>query len=353
MSFQFGLGFAFQNPGRSRRDSEVWRDMLALADQAEPLGFDALWCTEHHFTDYQLIPNPLQFLTYMAGRTKRARLGTQVVVLPWHDPVRVAEEVAILDTVSGGRAVLGIGRGLGKVEFDGFRIPFAESRDRFLESAKIITRSLDDGVLEGDGPHYRIPRTLLRPRPDRTFRDRTYGAAISPDTYAIHGELGIGLIITIQKPWDLIGADVATHRRIFREKHGAEAPPPILGAFVMCDRDGARAKENAHRYMGSYYESVIAHYDLGGTQFKGTKGYDYYDNMASKIRKYGGETSRFFADLQIYGTPDECAEKIAFAKEQTGCKEFIAIFDMAELPQEDALRHMSLFATEVMPRLRT
>ncbi len=352
MSMQFGIGFAFQNPRRQRKDSEVWRDVVALADQAEGLGFDAIWCTEHHFTDYQITPNPLQFLTYMAGRTRDVQLGTQVVVLPWHDPVRVAEEVALLDTLSGGRVILGIGRGLGKVEFDGFRIPFDESRDRFIESAELVIRALDDGILEAEGPHFRVPRRLLRPRPDVSFRGRTYGAAISPETGKILAELGVGMIITIQKPWDVIAADVAEHGRSFRERHGVDAPAPILGAFVVCERDGERARVTAHRYMGAYYESVIEHYDLGGTQFKGTRGYEYYDNMATKIRKYGSDAARFFADLQIWGTPQQCIEKIAFASRTTGCKGFIAIFDMADLPFEEAERSMKLFASEVAPHLR-
>jgi alkanesulfonate monooxygenase SsuD/methylene tetrahydromethanopterin reductase-like flavin-dependent oxidoreductase (luciferase family) len=349
---QVGIGFMFQNPRGERRDSDVWRDVVALADAAESEGFDAIWCTEHHFTDYQMTPNPLQFLTYMAGRTRRARLGTQVVVLPWHDPVRVAEEVALLDTVSGGRAILGIGRGLGKVEFDGFRIPFEESRERFLESASIVIRALDDGVLEANGPHYVIPRRGLRPRPDASFRGRTYGAAVSPESARILAELGIGMIITVQKPWDSIVADLEEYRSLFRKLHGREAPKPIVGVIVVCDRDGDRARETALRYISSYYESVIEHYDLGGTQFKGTKGYEYYENMAVKVRKYRAESGAFFADLQVAGTPDECFDKLSFIRQQTGCDGFIAIFDTADLPFERSTASMKLFAAEVIPRLR-
>src|SRR5690242_15631426 len=98
-----GIGFGFQNPGHARPDSDIYRDVLTLADQAEGLGFQSIWATEHHFTDYQIAPDPLQFLTYIAGRTQRVGLGTMVVVLPWHDPVRVAERVALLDILSGGR----------------------------------------------------------------------------------------------------------------------------------------------------------------------------------------------------------------------------------------------------------
>ena len=119
---QVGMAAVFQNPFDTRADREVYQSDLRLADLAEPLGFESIWGVEHHFTDYTMCPNPAQFLAYMAGRTKHAQLGTMVMVLPWHDPLRVAEEIAVLDNMSGGRVILGIGRGAGLVEFDGFRI---------------------------------------------------------------------------------------------------------------------------------------------------------------------------------------------------------------------------------------
>src|SRR2546422_7430563 len=133
-----GMTAVFQNPGKARRDFDVNQDDLRLADLAEPLGFESIWSVEHHFTDYTLCPDVLQFLSYMAGRSQRLLLGTMVVVLPWHDPLRVAEQVAMLDNLSGGRVILGLGRGAGRVEFDGFRVPMDESRPRFVEGAEML-----------------------------------------------------------------------------------------------------------------------------------------------------------------------------------------------------------------------
>src|SRR5205823_8233888 len=133
-----GMAAVFQNPGKALSDREVYSNELRLADLAEPLGFQSIWGVEHHFTDYTMCPDVLQFLTYMAGRTTTAQLGSMVVVLPWHDPVRVIEQVSMLDILSGGRFVFGIGRGLGRVEFGGFRVPMEESRERFIEAAEII-----------------------------------------------------------------------------------------------------------------------------------------------------------------------------------------------------------------------
>src|ERR671914_2992556 len=143
---QVGLAAICQNPDRRISDYDTYKQELRLADLAEPLGFDSLWSVEHHFTDYTMVPDVIQFLTYMAGRTKRVKLGSMVVVLPWHDPMRVAEEVSMLDAMSDGRLILGLGRGAGKVEFDGFRLSMDESRERFVESAELLLRGLERGV---------------------------------------------------------------------------------------------------------------------------------------------------------------------------------------------------------------
>src|SRR5436305_1538945 len=111
-----GMASVFQNPKKSRTDRDVYRNELKLADLAEPLGFESVWGVEHHFTDYTMCPDVLQFLTYMAGRTERVRLGSMVVVLPWHDPLRVAEQISMLDNISRGRVILGLGRGAGRAE---------------------------------------------------------------------------------------------------------------------------------------------------------------------------------------------------------------------------------------------
>src|SRR5579859_1806016 len=147
------VGFApvFMNPSGAMSDLECFKHELALADLAEPLGFDSIWQPEHHFSGYEMTPNVLNFLTYMAGRTKTVRLGSMVVVLPWHNPLRVAEDVSLLDHYSGGRAILGIGRGLGAMEFAGFGIEMSDTRDLFVEKAETVVNALRTGFIEYDG----------------------------------------------------------------------------------------------------------------------------------------------------------------------------------------------------------
>ena len=96
-----GTAVIFQNTDKSRSDRAVYADDLTLVDAVEPLGYESVWAVEHHFTDYTICPDPYQFLSYCAGRTTTAKLGSMVVVLPWHDPLRVAEEISMLDNVLG------------------------------------------------------------------------------------------------------------------------------------------------------------------------------------------------------------------------------------------------------------
>src|SRR5258708_29269102 len=106
-----------------RSDASVVGEHLAMGDLAEPLGFDSLFALEHHFTGYAMSPAPTQLLSYFAGPTKRIQLGTAVIVLPWHDPVRVAEQIALLDILCGGRRAFGFSRAAATPEYERFRTP--------------------------------------------------------------------------------------------------------------------------------------------------------------------------------------------------------------------------------------
>src|SRR5215468_9504353 len=175
-----GTTIIFQGQADPRFDREVYRNDLRLGDLAEPLGFDSLWGVEHHFTSYTMCPDVLQYLTYFAAKSETLLLGSMVVVLPWHNPMRVAEAVSMLDHLSNGRLILGLGRGAGRVEFDGFRQDMGDSRPRFVESAECVLNGLEEGYCEYQGKFVQQPRTAIRPAPFKTFRGRTYAAAVSP-----------------------------------------------------------------------------------------------------------------------------------------------------------------------------
>jgi alkanesulfonate monooxygenase SsuD/methylene tetrahydromethanopterin reductase-like flavin-dependent oxidoreductase (luciferase family) len=349
-----GTGIIFQAQPGTLTDHDVYQRELRLGDLAEPLGFESLWGVEHHFTDYTMCPDVLQHLTYFAGRTTRIQLGSMVVVLPWHDPMRVAEQVAVLDHVSNGRAVLGIGRGLGRVEFEGFGVEQGDSRAIFVESAEAILQGLERGYCEYDGKHVKQARREIRPRPFKSFRGRTYAAAVSPESSQIMARLGVGILIVPQKPWPTVVKELADYRSAYKDLIGSEPPPPIVAGWVYIDEDGERAAEDAKRYIGRYYRTVIDHYELKEQHLQSTKGYEMYGVLQGKMREPGGpdRLSEFFVGLHPWGTPEQVHAKILEIQALTGAEGFVSIFSYGGMPYELAERSMRLFAKTVMPELK-
>ncbi|GGC65513.1 LLM class flavin-dependent oxidoreductase [Chelatococcus reniformis] len=349
-----GYATTFQNPLRARTDQEVWDSEVYFSGLADDLGFDSIWSTEHHFTDYEMIPNPLQFLSFMAARTTRARLGTMVVVLPWHDPVRVAEEIAVLENLSHGRTILGIGRGLATTEFTGFRIDMNESRDRFVESAETVLAALEDGYIEAGTRHYQIPRRDLRPAPIRSFVGRTFGAGGSPETMPILARLGVGLLLVPTKNWDELYANFDQYKLAWRQHHPDRMlPKPILDQFVFVDEDPARAKAMAEKYISVYFNEVLKHYNMGGDHFAKTKGYERYAKFSEAVQKSASAVVHGFMDMQAWGTPAQVIEKLTAARAKLDYDALVLHFAYGGMADADAERSMRLFADAVLPTLRS
>jgi alkanesulfonate monooxygenase SsuD/methylene tetrahydromethanopterin reductase-like flavin-dependent oxidoreductase (luciferase family) len=347
-----GMSPIFQNPANRLSDAEVYREEMRLADLAEPLGFDSIWAIEHHFTDYTMCPDPVQFLTYMAGRTTRALLGTSVIVLPWHDPMRVAEQVSMLDHLSNGRMVLGLGRGLGRVEYDGFRIDQGEGRERFVEYAELLLEGLERGYLEG-GAKTQQPRRDIRPLPLKSFRGRTYAAAVSPDSMPIMAKLGVGLLVIPQKPWEVVKQDFAIYRDVYEKTNHTAPPPPFCSGFYFVDKDPVRAEEMAYQWIGAYYHTAMKHYEMTSPKFGTDKGYEFYKNVGKYIGRHGlNGAAKDFTALMPWGSPKQVLEKIAYMREILDMNAISCNFSYAGMPYAEAERNMRCFAEYVLPELK-
>jgi alkanesulfonate monooxygenase SsuD/methylene tetrahydromethanopterin reductase-like flavin-dependent oxidoreductase (luciferase family) len=222
-----------------------------------------------------------------------------------------------------------------------------------VESAEIVLRALSTGVLEADGEFYTIPRRDLRPRPVRPFDGRIYAAAVSPESIKIMADVGAGILINPQKDWAEVAADMSVYRQQFRELKGTEAPAPMVTGWVCRDNDRVRARDMAQEYIGAYYESVMTHYELGGRHFESTHGYEYYRKLASFIGKHGSDrVIDNFIELQVWGTPDECYERIMAIRSQVGNDGFNAVCSFSGMSWDTAEANMRLFASDVMPRLK-
>jgi alkanesulfonate monooxygenase SsuD/methylene tetrahydromethanopterin reductase-like flavin-dependent oxidoreductase (luciferase family) len=349
-----GMSVIFQNPGNGTPDAQVYAEDLALADQAEGLGFESIWSVEHHFTDYTMCPNVMQFLTYMAGRTSTIKLGSMVCVLPWQDPLRVAEQVAMLDTLSNGRVILGMGRGTGRVEFDGFKVEMPEARSRFAESAEMILTGLERGWCEYDGTHIQQPRVDIRPKPEHSFKGRAYAAAVSPESADIMARMGVGLLIIPQKPWHLVRDELQTYRETYRTATGEEPPTPLCAGWTFVDESADRAEDMARTYIGGYWDSVIKHYEFDQDHLMNTPGYEFHGQMYNMLNAPGGrdKMTDFFVGIQVWGTPQQVYDRIVTIQDNTYNDGYMAVFSYAGMPHEEANRNMNLFAAEVMPELK-
>jgi alkanesulfonate monooxygenase SsuD/methylene tetrahydromethanopterin reductase-like flavin-dependent oxidoreductase (luciferase family) len=335
-------------------DHEVYRADLALADLAEPLGFESIWGLEHHFTGYAMCPDVMQFLTYMAGRTEHVKLGSMVAVLPWHDPLRLAEQILMLDNLSGGRVILGMGRGTGKIEFDAFRVYMGTARQQFKEAAQAIMNALETGFMEFDGEIVRQPRVQLRPAPIRSFSDRVYSATISPESAEIMARIGTGVLIIPQKPWPQVQKECETFRSTYREANGSNPPPPICASWTYVDSDPERAQERARLWIGRYWDSVVEHYEFDKPHLKDTPGYEFHVRMYEGLMAPGGKEkyTREYVALQAWGTPDQVYDKVVNIARLTGADTFVPVFRYAGMPTHEAEASMRLFAAEVLPELQ-
>ncbi len=349
-----GLSVIFQNPGETKPDRDIYAEELVLAKQAEPLGFDSIWSVEHHFTDYTMCPNVFQFLTYMAGCTEKIQLGSMVAVLPWHDPLRVAEQVAMLDVLSNGRTVLGMGRGTGRIEFEGFRVAMPEARGRFAETAEMLLNGLEQGFCEYDGEYVKQPRVDLRPRPYKSFKGRTYAAAISTESAEIMAKMGVGILIVPQKPWPVVQKELTKYRSTFFAATGEQAPAPYCAGWMFIDDSADRAEEMARRYIGAYWDSVIDHYEFNKDHLKNTAGYEFHGEMYDRLNAPGGmqKMTDFYVDLQIWGTPGQVFDKVQTMRENTLADGFMAVCSYGGMPHDEANRNMQQFAKDVMPELK-
>ena len=352
---QCGVQMIFQSYGygAGMSDAQVYDEEIHLGVLADQLGFDALWPVEHHFEDYAFCPDNTVFLAHMAGLTRRIKLATGAVILPWNTPLRVAERIAMLDHLAKDRLIFGMGRGLARREYEQFGIDMNESRARFDEAAPMILEALETGFIEGAGPFYAQPRAPIRPKPRASFKNRVSCVAMSPDSVKAAARLGAKMVIFSQKPWSEAKLAVDDYRADYRQLHRQEPPPILTCDFTYCDDDPSRAEELGRRYIAGYLTSVMHHYELAGEHLKNAKGYEAYGSAVDLMRAVGLEAMcDMYLEVQAWGTPEQILAKLEARRKIIGDHDLTLCFRFAGMPLEAAERSMRLFAAKVMPALQ-
>jgi alkanesulfonate monooxygenase SsuD/methylene tetrahydromethanopterin reductase-like flavin-dependent oxidoreductase (luciferase family) len=327
-------------------------DVAVAADQN---GFDSLWCVEHHFSDYGLMPDNIQFLTYLAAITTRAKLVPGAVIVPWHDPLRVIEKMSLLEAFAPGRVGLGLGRGLAKREYDAFRQDMNESRERFDEATAMILRGLETGIAENAGKYYHQPRVPIRPRPQRGYSGQDlYSVAMSNDSALAAADIGARMMTFVQGPLEVHAAQINLWRDRFAEKHpNVPVPAPMLTDAVVCHEDADEAARLADQYMSRMYVSIVSHYNFDGDHFENTKGYEGYQAGADDIKAKGLEAkSKEFVASQNWGTPEQIIGRCEERRDAIGDFGVLVESSIGGIPFEVARHTVRLMGEKVIPELK-
>jgi alkanesulfonate monooxygenase SsuD/methylene tetrahydromethanopterin reductase-like flavin-dependent oxidoreductase (luciferase family) len=345
-------GFAHQR-GRDYPDQQFVQEEVENLVLAEELGFDSVWITEHHFSDYSMSNDPLQLLTYIAGRTKRVKLGTQVIIVPWHDPVRLAEKIINLDILSRGRAILGFGNGLAPHEYEGLRVDQNKARELYGEILDLVIPAIETGVIEGGGPHIRQPRRELRPGPLRTFEGRKFCGSLSGTSMHTAARLGFGNMVLMlpqrgkEAPPDMYAGIWA------QERPGTMPPPPMVSGNYYIDESADYAEQQGRHYLANTMRAAIGNYSLDKPGlFAGIKGYESYEKMAlqpEQIEPYVENFSR----SAVTGTPQMILERMWELKTIYEPQGFFPHVHFGGMPQAEAVKNIRLFAEKVLPEVKS
>jgi alkanesulfonate monooxygenase SsuD/methylene tetrahydromethanopterin reductase-like flavin-dependent oxidoreductase (luciferase family) len=338
---------------------------LAMGDLAEPLGFDGIWAPQHFGSPYGMVPNPLQLLTYFAGRTERISFGTFVIVAPWWHPVQLAHEIAYLDILTNGRlTTIGLGRGVAKREFDAVGVPREEARARFNETLDILTLAFSSPRFSYDGEIFRVPEMSLRPAPKSPdLHERFFGSAATRDSLAILSRKGLVPLFVGNKPIEQAGEDVRFVNTI-RAELGLPPCQPKNTLFMYCAGSEAEAARSQEWVVRANMD-VNLHYGFAdAANFKGIAGYEAYaereaaatallaEAVTGKVQGAASSLPGYHASNLMIGTPNTVFEKIKAAQEACSFQEITLVTHFGNMPHEAAMKSTRLFAAEVLPELQ-
>ena len=332
-------------PGYTER--QRFEDILAQIELGDKVGFDTVWLGELHFSrGFSILADPLRVLAAAAQRTTRIRLGTAVTLLPMHNPVKIAEEAAICDILSGGRLELGVGRGTAPLHYAGYNIPQEESRERFDEALDFLIGAWTHERFSFEGRYFRAKELSVVPRPLQSPYPPLRIAANSPDTFPFAARRHFPIFATpMINPPDKLKAGL----KVYREGLGANPCDTALAfpVHVAASREAARAEcePGLMRFMREAGER------LRPLEQGDVKSFEAFRQVLARM------DSVTFADIDremgVFGDPEYCVERVNELRRDYGMDEFICYFNQGGLMDPSLVhRTMTLFAKEVMPHCR-
>jgi alkanesulfonate monooxygenase SsuD/methylene tetrahydromethanopterin reductase-like flavin-dependent oxidoreductase (luciferase family) len=373
------------------RPSDVYAQWIDNALAAERLGFHSVWTTEHHFgsdpdyqpyglgrdqyagSDYDLAPDPMTLLGWAAAKTSKLNIGTAVSILHWDHPIRTVERAAMLDALSGGRLMFGVGRGLGFREADVFGVPGEPKANerRYHEAVHIIREAWSGKRFSFDGEFYSVPELSITPRPERQPSPVIIGSASNTSAvWAAENDLPYATIT-----WPLVNFDVYREKRQTYLDTGKAAGHAIERhrcphfLYMYCGESDAEAADVAMRYMSQFQYVIEQHYELRrphpqndalsregdpldakGAQLAQHNRARFGDNLTDEqalatVRA----SSQQVIDMHIVGSAATCRERIRRFRDEAKVDYVVLNMQFGGMPQEVHKASMRRFAEEVMP----
>jgi alkanesulfonate monooxygenase SsuD/methylene tetrahydromethanopterin reductase-like flavin-dependent oxidoreductase (luciferase family) len=331
-------------------DSEFYRALLADCERNQALGYSAAWALEHHFSDYFPTPDPMLLLSHLAARFPDLALGTCVIVTPWHNPLRLAEQIAMVSVLSKQRLHLGLGRGTAKFEYDALNLDMEEARGRFKEIYEILDKALRGEKFTYKGDHYEVPKEIrIRPRPNRE-RIQFYGAIGSPESAGIMASLGMPPICTSIGDIEKQAATLQNWSEAAKAA-GIEADDVVLPIMIDCivaDTD-EEAIAQACLYKPRFMQAQVDHYTPHITDWQHTKGYEAWSRIFAGIQdRTKPENIVPWTQWQLIGSPETVRRKTQNFID-IGFNHIICLFATPGVPPEVRQRWAERFAKEVAP----
>ena len=317
------------HPRLPRTVPELYAQVMQQCELAERLGYDTFFCAEHHFHEYGVVPDPAVMLSALAQRTRRIRLGTAVSILTFHDPRRIAETYSMLDMMSGGRLVFGVGSGYLAHEFEGYDLDPKEKRDRFNENLDLVRRLMAGETLSWQGKYSKSGKAVLNVLPNEGRVPPIYVAVLAREA-AFHVGAQGNRIFTVPyascKDFDDIGAMLEEYRR---------------------GRQDAGLPSDEDDHVFTLHTHVAASDEDARAQCKAA--YDLYVDTRLYAKKHIYEDI-METGLCLFGSVATVAQKMRRLHEM-GIRHVATMHNFGALDPALVERSMTLLAREVMPAL--
>jgi alkanesulfonate monooxygenase SsuD/methylene tetrahydromethanopterin reductase-like flavin-dependent oxidoreductase (luciferase family) len=352
---RFGTYFFFQAPPGLPHD-EIIHNELQQMEWAEALGFDEVWLTEHHFIDYGLAVDPATLAAAAAARTHRVRIGLAAAIAPFHHPLRLAEQMALVDIISRGRLDVGVGRGNRPIEFAGYGVPQIESRERMDEAVEIVLRAWTEERFSYQGRFFTFQNVGVIPKPRQRPHPPLYQVCVSKDT----------IENTALRGWPMLNSllrggveQLATNRDIYVDAlHKAgRSPTEIAGLLadwgvsrhIYVAPTDAEALEEA-KAAELWYQEAFRRFVLP------ERIEDTHPSLQPGFRAMAERLGRIDWDELVretvaFGSPDTVARRMEEMR-AIGVGQVLCWMSFGGLRQDQVRRSMELFAREVMPHFR-